>query len=117
MNNALNNEVVTDGVVPSDMVDYGINNDKQDENLGQGPSTCPSSSASRLECVSFVTQMKGDSSRNLNFRTLITQAENEVDVDVLLESIRVVGEQYANLAYGFFFGKRLAYPVVANYAD
>nr|GEW41755.1 hypothetical protein [Tanacetum cinerariifolium]GEW60388.1 hypothetical protein [Tanacetum cinerariifolium] len=61
MNNAWNNEALKDGVVPSDVVDSGINNDKQDENLGQGPSTCPSASASRLASVSFATQMNGDS--------------------------------------------------------
>nr|GEU56805.1 hypothetical protein [Tanacetum cinerariifolium] len=90
LNNALNNEAVKDGVVPSDMVASGINNDTQDENLGQCPSTCPSASASRPASVSFATLMKGDSSRNFNFRTLITHARNEANMAVMLESIRVL---------------------------
>ncbi|GJV48949.1 pyruvate, phosphate dikinase, chloroplastic [Tanacetum coccineum] len=32
-----------------------------------------------------------------------------------LESMRVVSERFTNRTYGFFFGKRVAYPVVANY--
>ncbi|GJV87049.1 hypothetical protein Tco_1530987 [Tanacetum coccineum] len=114
MNNALNNEAVKDGVVPSDTVASGINN-TQDENLGQYPSTGPTASASHPASVSFETPLKGESSRNLNFRTLITQAGNGDDVVVMLESIRVVSERYANSAYGFFLGKRVVYPVVANY--
>ncbi|GKB62774.1 hypothetical protein Tco_0918960 [Tanacetum coccineum] len=34
---------------------------------------------------------------------------------VLVESIRAVSDRFANSAYGFFLGKRVAYPVVANY--
>ncbi|GKC75795.1 hypothetical protein Tco_1126569 [Tanacetum coccineum] len=40
---------------------------------------------------------------------------NEVDVVVLIESIRAISERFANTAYGFFLGKRVAYPIVANY--
>ncbi|GKE70138.1 copia protein, partial [Tanacetum coccineum] len=38
-----------------------------------------------------------------------------VDTIVSVESIRAIGERFANTAYGFFLGKRVAYPVVANY--
>nr|GEX61196.1 hypothetical protein [Tanacetum cinerariifolium] len=31
------------------------------------------------------------------------------------ETIRAISEQFSNTAYGFFLGKRVAYPVVANY--
>ncbi|GJZ59871.1 hypothetical protein Tco_0615687, partial [Tanacetum coccineum] len=34
---------------------------------------------------------------------------------LLKESIFVVSERYANSSYGFFLGKRVAYPIVANY--
>ncbi|GKC23356.1 7-deoxyloganetin glucosyltransferase-like protein [Tanacetum coccineum] len=34
---------------------------------------------------------------------------------VPLESIQAINERFANTAYGFFLGKRVAYPVVANY--
>nr|GEU40123.1 hypothetical protein [Tanacetum cinerariifolium] len=40
---------------------------------------------------------------------------NHLDVVFLLESIRVGSEWFANSAYGFFLGKRVAYPVVTNY--
>ncbi|GKC26216.1 hypothetical protein Tco_1033510, partial [Tanacetum coccineum] len=40
---------------------------------------------------------------------------NRVDVVVPVESIRAISERFANTAYGFFLGKRVAYPVVANY--
>ncbi|GJX42566.1 reverse transcriptase domain-containing protein [Tanacetum coccineum] len=37
-----------------------------------------------------------------------------VDVVVLVESIRAISERFSNTAYGFFMGKRVAYPIVAN---
>ncbi|GJZ34209.1 hypothetical protein Tco_0579645 [Tanacetum coccineum] len=38
-----------------------------------------------------------------------------VDVVVPVESIRAISERFANAAYGFFLGKRVAYLIVANY--
>ncbi|GKB53287.1 hypothetical protein Tco_0904040 [Tanacetum coccineum] len=40
---------------------------------------------------------------------------NGVDVVVSAESIRAISERFANTAYGFFLGKRVAYLIVANY--
>nr|GEX84287.1 hypothetical protein [Tanacetum cinerariifolium] len=40
---------------------------------------------------------------------------NGIDVVVPVESIRAISERFANTAYGFFLGKRVAYPVVTNY--
>ncbi|GKF21358.1 retrotransposon protein, putative, ty1-copia subclass, partial [Tanacetum coccineum] len=40
---------------------------------------------------------------------------NGIDVVVSVESIRAISERFANTAYGFFLGKRVAYPIVANY--
>ncbi|GJX23083.1 retrotransposon protein, putative, ty1-copia subclass [Tanacetum coccineum] len=40
---------------------------------------------------------------------------NGIDVVVPVDSIRAISERFANTAYGFFFGKKVAYPVVANY--
>ncbi|GKE46649.1 putative reverse transcriptase domain-containing protein, partial [Tanacetum coccineum] len=34
---------------------------------------------------------------------------------VLVDSIRAISERFANTAYGFFLGKKVTYPVVANY--
>ncbi|GJY04964.1 hypothetical protein Tco_0370904 [Tanacetum coccineum] len=42
-------------------------------------------------------------------------AGNGVDVNVPKESVSVVNERLNNSVYGFFLGKRVAYPVVENY--
>nr|GEZ02034.1 hypothetical protein [Tanacetum cinerariifolium] len=40
---------------------------------------------------------------------------NGVDAVVPVESIRAISARFANTLYGFFLGKRAAYPVVFNY--
>ncbi|GKE48958.1 hypothetical protein Tco_1480216, partial [Tanacetum coccineum] len=63
--------------------------------------------------VSFATLVKGDTSpKSVNFRTLITPAGNDADVFVSKESVCVVKEWLNNIVYGFFLGKRVAYPIV-----
>ncbi|GKE91001.1 beta-caryophyllene synthase, partial [Tanacetum coccineum] len=46
---------------------------------------------------------------------MLTPGGNGIDVVVPVESIRAISEQFANTSYGFFLGKLVAYPVVANY--
>nr|GEV16138.1 hypothetical protein [Tanacetum cinerariifolium] len=66
--------------------------------------------------MSSYANVTGESSRKaLNFRTLFTPRGNRMYVVVLVESIRAISERFANTAYGFFLGKWVAYPVVANY--
>ncbi|GKA31173.1 hypothetical protein Tco_0717478 [Tanacetum coccineum] len=55
------------------------------------------------------------SAKKVNVRTLFTPRGNGIDVVVPVDSIRVVNARFANTAYGFFLGKKVAYPVVANY--
>nr|GEY67286.1 hypothetical protein [Tanacetum cinerariifolium] len=55
------------------------------------------------------------SGKKVNDRTLFTPGGNGIDVVVLVNSIRAISERFANTAYGFFLGKKVAYPVVANY--
>nr|GFC69028.1 hypothetical protein [Tanacetum cinerariifolium] len=55
------------------------------------------------------------SGKKVNVRTLFTPGGNEIDVVVSVDSIRAISERFANTAYGFFLGKKMAYPVVANY--
>ncbi|GKA48743.1 cytochrome P450 [Tanacetum coccineum] len=55
------------------------------------------------------------SGKKLNIHTLFTPGGNGMDVVVPVESIQAISEQFANTVYGFFLGKRVAYPVVANY--
>ncbi|GKB00632.1 beta-caryophyllene synthase [Tanacetum coccineum] len=66
--------------------------------------------------MSLYANVTGEPSRKaLNFRTLFTMGGNVVDVVVSVESIRAISERFVNTAYGFFLGKRVAYPVVSNY--
>ncbi|GKB17666.1 retrotransposon protein, putative, ty1-copia subclass, partial [Tanacetum coccineum] len=46
-------------------------------------------------------------------RLITTSAGNAPVVPV--ESIRAISERFANTSYGFFLGKRVAYPIVTNY--
>ncbi|GJR31842.1 hypothetical protein Tco_1108074 [Tanacetum coccineum] len=56
-------------------------------------------------------KVNGEPSRkSVIFLTLITSAGNGVDVVVPLESIRAISERFVDTAYGFFLGKRVAYP-------
>ncbi|GJX78781.1 putative ribonuclease H-like domain-containing protein [Tanacetum coccineum] len=106
--NDVNNKEVKDGAVTV------ASRNTQEENVGQS-STGPTTSESGPD-VSFASLLNGESKRKgLNFHTLITQAGNGANVAIWLESIRVVSERYANSDCGFFLGKRVAYPVVANY--
>ncbi|GKA58749.1 hypothetical protein Tco_0758062 [Tanacetum coccineum] len=57
----------------------------------------------------------GPSKKAMNFRTLFTPGGNGVDVVVPVESTIAISERFANTEYGFFLGKRVSYPVVANY--
>ncbi|GJU63422.1 hypothetical protein Tco_1245257, partial [Tanacetum coccineum] len=55
------------------------------------------------------------SGKKVNVRTFFTPEGNGIDVVVLMDSIRAISERFANTAYGVFLGKKVAYPVVANY--
>ncbi|GJZ98772.1 glucomannan 4-beta-mannosyltransferase 9-like protein [Tanacetum coccineum] len=64
---------------------------------------------------SYATATGKTSRKKVNVHTLYTPEGNGIDVVVLVDSICVVSERFANTAYGFFLGKKVAYPVVANY--
>ncbi|GKC83811.1 retrotransposon protein, putative, ty1-copia subclass, partial [Tanacetum coccineum] len=64
---------------------------------------------------SYANVTSEPSRKTLNFHTLYTPRGNGIDVVVPVESIRAISDRFANIAYGFFLGKRLAYLVVANY--
>ncbi|GJZ38563.1 hypothetical protein Tco_0585126 [Tanacetum coccineum] len=53
--------------------------------------------------------------KSAEFRTLLAPSGNGADVDVTKESVGVVVERFSNIVYGFFLGKRVAYPAVENY--
>ncbi|GKE10244.1 putative reverse transcriptase domain-containing protein [Tanacetum coccineum] len=48
-------------------------------------------------------------------RTLFTPGGNGIDVVVLVDFIHPISERFANTAYGFFLGKKMSYPIIANY--
>ncbi|GJS58734.1 retrotransposon protein, putative, unclassified [Tanacetum coccineum] len=84
-----------------------------DENVGQTPSN---STDNPNKGTSYANLFTDEScKKSVNFCNLFTSGENKVDVVVLVESIRAISERFANTAYGFFLGNRVAYPVVANY--
>nr|GEV15930.1 retrotransposon protein, putative, Ty1-copia subclass [Tanacetum cinerariifolium] len=57
------------------------------------------------------------SGKKVNVRIFYTPGGNGIDVVVSVDSIRAISERFANTTYGFFLGKKVAYPVVANYED
>nr|GEW39145.1 hypothetical protein [Tanacetum cinerariifolium] len=55
------------------------------------------------------------SGKKVNVHTLFTPGGNVINLVVPVDSIRAISERFANTTYGFFLGKKVAYPVVANY--
>nr|GEW94906.1 copia protein [Tanacetum cinerariifolium] len=136
--NVSNIEVVKDGVVPSVMgdsknaaievelpymVDETMVKEKQCPVVN---TTClgsyarlpthATSSAGNAPGKSAYANVTGEpSGKKLNIHTLFTPGGNGIDVVVRVESIRAISKRFANTTYGFFLGKRVAYPVVANY--
>ncbi|GKF98791.1 hypothetical protein Tco_0297574, partial [Tanacetum coccineum] len=55
------------------------------------------------------------SRKKVNVHTLFTPEGNGIDVVVPVDSVRAISERFANTTYGFFLGKKVAYPIVANY--
>ncbi|GJW43821.1 reverse transcriptase domain-containing protein [Tanacetum coccineum] len=97
-----------------------------DTGIANGENTClrsyphlptqGSTPAGNTPCMSSYANVTCEPSRKaLNFRALFTSRANGVYVVVPVESIRAVSERFANTAYSFFLGKRVAYPIVANY--
>ncbi|GJT09106.1 cytokinin dehydrogenase 3-like protein [Tanacetum coccineum] len=81
------------------------------------PLTTPvTTTAGDASCRSSYANIAGKpSGKKVNVHTLFTPGGNGIDVVVLVDSIRAISERFANTAYGFFLGKKVAYPVVANY--
>ncbi|GKF72432.1 hypothetical protein Tco_0208546, partial [Tanacetum coccineum] len=61
----------------------------------------------------------GDHIHHYLHRELIRLETPQISLHMLMllvnRSIRAISERFVNTAYGFFLGKRVAYPVVANY--
>nr|GEY65710.1 hypothetical protein [Tanacetum cinerariifolium] len=79
-------------------------------------STPVSTTAGNARCKSSYANITGKpSGKKVNVRTLFTPGDKRIDLVVPVDSIRAISERFANTAYGFFLGKKVAYPVVANY--
>ncbi|GJW53824.1 hypothetical protein Tco_0097909 [Tanacetum coccineum] len=110
-------------VVSPSVVDEAVVSDKQsplvnDTGLGSFTPlpTQETPSASNAPGKSSYANVTGKpSEKKLNIRTLFTPGGNGIDVVVSVESIRAISKRFANTAYGFFLGKRVACPVVTNY--
>ncbi|GJS21858.1 retrotransposon protein, putative, ty1-copia subclass [Tanacetum coccineum] len=68
-----------------------------------------------LTLLEFVVQLGLYEESELEHRLFALHFRNGVDVVVMVEFIRAISATFANTVYGFFLGKRVAYPVVANY--
>ncbi|GJR05506.1 retrotransposon protein, putative, ty1-copia subclass [Tanacetum coccineum] len=121
------NEVTPVSVVKEVETPYVVNRTVEKEKLssvedttvlGSFPplSTPVTTSAGNAPGKSSYANVTGKSSgKKLNIRTLFTPGGNGIDVVVPMKSIRAISKRFVNIAYGFFLGKRVAYPVVANY--
>nr|GEV23895.1 hypothetical protein [Tanacetum cinerariifolium] len=100
------------------------NGDGDSENAGH---TCPNLASDGVvasphistpnpgKSSSYDNDTSKPSMMKVNFRTLFTTVGNKIDVVVPVESIRAISERFANIAYGVFLRKQVAYPIVANY--
>ncbi|GJV26464.1 hypothetical protein Tco_1379159 [Tanacetum coccineum] len=79
--------------------------------------SCGNSNDVNTDIVNLETPLESNKGEDINYNANVepTATKNGTDVVVPMESIRVVSERFANSAYGLFLGKRVAYPVVANY--
>ncbi|GJU37931.1 zinc finger, CCHC-type containing protein [Tanacetum coccineum] len=110
---------VREGVTPSvvDMtVKMGKQNSLDDITVpGSFPplSTPVSTTASNVPGKSLYANIIGKpSGKKVNVHTLFTPGGNGIDVVVPVDSIQAISERFANTAYGFFLGKKMAIPVV-----
>nr|GEX55666.1 hypothetical protein [Tanacetum cinerariifolium] len=79
-------------------------------------STMVTTTTSNAPGKSSYANITGKPSGNkVSVRTLFTPGVNGIDVVVPMDSIHAISERFANTAYEFFLGKKVAYPVVANY--
>ncbi|GKE39619.1 hypothetical protein Tco_1463024 [Tanacetum coccineum] len=113
---------VKEGVTPS-VVDIMMEKEKiisfEDTTVPESfpllttPVTTPAGNAPGKSPYANITRKP--SRKKVNVRTLFTPGGNGIDVVVPVDSIRDISERFANTAYGFFLGKKVAYLVVANY--
>ncbi|GJT97913.1 retrotransposon protein, putative, ty1-copia subclass [Tanacetum coccineum] len=112
-NNAEKDTVVVYSPTVDEPVDTTVNT--EDVNVGQTPTSLTVNPKPATSYANLFTA--GPSRKVMNFRTLFTPEGNGVDVVVPVESVRAICARFANTVSGFFLGKHVAYPVVANYVQ
>ncbi|GKA26933.1 cytokinin dehydrogenase 3-like protein [Tanacetum coccineum] len=112
---------IKEGVTPS-VVDMMVEKDKlsslEDTTVsGSFPPlfTSVSTTANAPGKSSCANTTSKPSGKKVNVRTLFTPGGNGINVVVPIDSFWAISELFANTAYNFFLGKKVAYPVVANY--
>nr|GEY40888.1 hypothetical protein [Tanacetum cinerariifolium] len=113
---------IQEGVAPSvvDMtVEMGKQNSLDDTIVSESfpplstPLTTTAGNAPGKSLYANITSKP--SGKKVNVRTLFTPGGNGIDVVVPVDSIRAISKRFANTAYSFFLGKKVAYPIVASY--
>ncbi|GKB57771.1 hypothetical protein Tco_0913957 [Tanacetum coccineum] len=110
-----------EGVTPSVVdktVDMGKHNSSDDTTVSESfpPLSTPVNTTVNAPGKSSYTNITSKpSGMKVKVCTLFTPRGNGIDMIVPLDSIRAISARFANTAYGFFLGKNVAYPVVANY--
>nr|GEU86943.1 hypothetical protein [Tanacetum cinerariifolium] len=114
--NGANCKTVKDGVIPPITVGSNSNAFNFEVVIVSAiPSTIGASDVNALDKSSYTNVTCNPSGTKVNFCTLFTLGGNRIDVVIPVDSIRAISERFVNTGYGFFLGKRVAYPVVANY--
>ncbi|GJU98956.1 putative reverse transcriptase domain-containing protein [Tanacetum coccineum] len=111
-------EVKSPSVVEETMEKDKLSHVVNTSDIGSYPplSTQETTSASNAPGKSsYANVTSKPSGKKLNIHTLFTPRGNGIDVVVPVESVRSISDRFTNTAYDFFLGKRVAYPVVANY--
>nr|GEY83197.1 hypothetical protein [Tanacetum cinerariifolium] len=113
---------IQEGVAPSvvDMtVEIGKKNSLDDTIVPESftPLSMPltTTAGNAPDKSSYANITSKPSGKKVNVCTLFTLGGNEIDVVVPVDSIHAISKRFDNTAYGFFLGKKVAYPVVANY--
>ncbi|GKA98420.1 putative reverse transcriptase domain-containing protein [Tanacetum coccineum] len=115
--NDVNNKEVKYGAEPS--ITVASKNTQEDTTVrGSFPpllTQVTTSAGNTLGKPSYANITGKPNGKKVNVCTLFTPGGSGIDVVVSVDSIRVISERFTNTTYGFFLGKKVAYPVVANY--
>lgn len=89
----------------------------QEAVLKQFPVHAPNTATSKGVSFANVVATDATSNKKVNFRTMESaySVESDFDVAIPLASVEEVNSRLNNSLYGYFIGKRLAFPVVENY--